>query len=97
MAFFGSAFSEREKSAEPGIRGAVGDMDEKVGSIVGKCEAGADDQFWRNAALFDDLPGRVISPHDTGQGIEVGDGDGFVAEFGGAINKLVGMRCAAEE
>ncbi len=86
MAFFRSPFAQRQQPAQTRIPAAIDHVHEQIGRAVGESQPCADDEFRRMAALFGYLFGGVESSDNPGQGIDVGDGDGFVTQFGGAVD-----------
>ncbi|HEX9660198.1 MAG TPA: hypothetical protein VGA18_07845 [Rhodothermales bacterium] len=56
-----------------------------------RCHFDADDEPYP-AGL-----GGAVHADDPGEGVAVGDGEGFVAQFGGPLDELLGMRGPAKE
>ena len=79
-----------DQARKPRVGGAVGREQHNRGSIERR-EFGADQQVQLML-----LRGHV-GPHDAGQRVAVGDGQGRVAEFGGTLHQLFGVRRAAEK
>ena len=94
-ALFGPALAEGQQAAEPAVGGAVGGPDQQIGE-VGECQAGADDQLGCGAFTGCLFPA-FVGADDAGEGVEIGDGDGAIAQFGGPVHQFIRMRSAAEE
>ncbi len=85
-----------EKPAEPPIGGAVSGIGEHVGRAVDEAQprAGDDAQRADRSAVLARIDMR---PDDAGERVAIGDPNSIEPQFGGARNKLFGMRSAAQK
>src|SRR6266851_4612412 len=96
------AVAHRQQAGEPLISFEVGGIGEQRIAIA-RFEAGADQQF--QALFFRDRVWKLFivlldsrkGPHDTGQGVAVGNADGGVTELDRLQRQLARMRAAAQE
>ena len=79
-----------DQSCEAAVRRPVGG-EQHEWRRVGRGDLGADEQV--EVVLF----GGDVGADDAGERVAVGDCEGGVAELGGALDELFGMRSAAEE
>ena len=86
LAFLGAAFSECEEPAQARVAAAIDYVYEQIGYAVGESQPCADDEFGSMAALFAHLFGGIESSYNSSQRIDVGDGDGFIAQLGSAVD-----------
>jgi len=97
FALGGARFAHAQEPAETAIGRAVRRVSEDVRRAVDEDETAAHEQTRRDAALFDDLVDRLISPHDAGQRVAVRDADGRHAVERRRPHIFMRMRGAAQE
>ncbi len=79
-----------DQSREAAVGCPAGGVEEDGRGVLGD-DLGADEQL--QVRLF----GCAVHSHGAGDRVAIGDGQGVVAEFGGALDQFVGMRRPAEK
>ena len=90
LALPGAALAQGEQAREPAIGGPVGGKGQGL-EAVAQHQPRADDKAKAKTL------GRDVGADDAGEGVVIGDGDGLVAEIGGPLDQLLGVRGPAQE
>src|ERR1700722_4504913 len=90
-----SALALGQQLTQPAVSGAVARIDQNIRRTVDENDPRSDQKSWLvlDLGIFEFL----VSPHDAGERIVVGDADGRKAENGRLMNIGLRVRAAAQE